>query len=252
MHRVVRLVGSLAGLGGALFIAPTPAGAGASAGEGPGATISVGTSAAGSSGGSPGEQGGDSRVGTASSASPWSCVYTYLALNNEGGMPLGGPMPGAWYSVTCDDRATGAQWTQTEWISSQPGGRPVGTMSARRSPRRRPASGELTGSASTSDPEQSLRHHRGQSADLALDRPIVVARRCGHCHRRFRLGHGGSDAGLGCMVHGGRRADGLFRTGHPLRRPAPGRWTDHLLLVPILAHLLAKPRPTGIRTTVPS
>lgn len=128
MHRVVRLLGSLAGLGSALIIAPTPAGAGVSAGEGPGATVSVGTSAAGSSGGSPGEQRGGSPVGTASSASPWSCVYTYLALNNEGGMLPGGPTPGAWYSVTCDDRATGAQWTQTEWISSQPGGRPVETM----------------------------------------------------------------------------------------------------------------------------
>ncbi len=37
-------------------------------------------------------------------------------------------MPGAWYSVTCDNRVTGAQWTQTEWFSSQPGAQPVGTV----------------------------------------------------------------------------------------------------------------------------
>ena len=129
MHRVVRLVVSLAGLGSALVVASTPAGAGASAGEGPGATISVGTSAAGGSGGSSGEQRGGSPTGTAASTSPWSCVSTYLALNNDGGTPPGGPTPGSWYSVTCDNRATGAQWTQTEWISSQSGSGPVGTMS---------------------------------------------------------------------------------------------------------------------------
>jgi hypothetical protein len=39
-------------------------------------------------------------------------------LNNEGGFPAGGPTPGAWYSVTCDDAATGAQVTQTVWITS--------------------------------------------------------------------------------------------------------------------------------------
>jgi hypothetical protein len=39
-------------------------------------------------------------------------------LNNEGGFPPGGPTPGAWYSVTCDDAASGAQVTQTVWITS--------------------------------------------------------------------------------------------------------------------------------------
>jgi len=128
VHRVVRVVGSLVGLGSALIIAPTPAGAGASAGEGPGSTISVGSSTAGGSAGSAGQQRSGAPVGNTSSVSPWSCIYTYLALNNEGGMPRGGPTPGAWYSVTCDDRATGAQWTQTEWISPQSGGQPVAAM----------------------------------------------------------------------------------------------------------------------------
>jgi len=49
--------------------------------------------------------------------SPWSCTSTYLALNNEGGFPPGGAQPGAWYSVTCVDVASGAQVTQTVWVT---------------------------------------------------------------------------------------------------------------------------------------
>ena len=93
---------------------------GASSGGG---TVSVG---AGSGSGSGGTQGGSSGGhpsggGGGTGGSPWQCTYTYLALNNEGGIPAGGPTPGAWYSVTCDDVAAGAQVTQTVWIaSSQP------------------------------------------------------------------------------------------------------------------------------------
>jgi hypothetical protein len=103
------------------MVAPTVAPAGAdpgSAGAGSGGgTVSVGAGSGSGSGGSPGGSGGGSSTGGGSGGSPWTCTYTYLALNNAGGFPNGGPIPGAWYSVTCDDIATQAQVTQTVWIT---------------------------------------------------------------------------------------------------------------------------------------
>ena len=89
--------------------------AAASGGDGPGGTVSVGAGSGSSSGGSPGVPGS---VGQGGGASPWTCTYTLLTLNNQTQVP-GGPTPGAWYSVTCVDSATGAQTTQTEWIPDQ-------------------------------------------------------------------------------------------------------------------------------------
>ena len=80
---------------------------------GPG-TIVVGAKGGGSGGS------GSSTGGSPGGSSPWECTYLDLVLNNEGGFPPGGPEPGAWYSVTCDNTVTGAQFTRTEWISSQP------------------------------------------------------------------------------------------------------------------------------------
>lgn len=77
-----------------------------------GATNGAGTPGSGASGGGLPGGGGESGSGS------WSCVYTYLAINNEGGFPNGGPTPGAWYSVTCVDPSTGAQVTQTVWVTS--------------------------------------------------------------------------------------------------------------------------------------
>jgi hypothetical protein len=96
--------------------------AGASGSDGPGGTVTVGAGSGGTQGGvpgAPGSGGGSSGQGT----NPWTCIYTDLVLNNEGGIAPGGPTPGAWYSVTCNDRLTGAQSTQTEWIPdlSSPG-----------------------------------------------------------------------------------------------------------------------------------
>jgi len=108
---------------GVLLMGPTAGTAVAdtgSAGAGSGGgTVSVGVGAGGGSGGSGGSSSGGGTGGGAGS-SPWTCTYTYLALNNQGGFPDGGPMPGAWYSVTCDDIATGAQVTQTVWITNPP------------------------------------------------------------------------------------------------------------------------------------
>jgi hypothetical protein len=97
--------------------------AAASGGDGPGGTVSVGAGSGGSSGGSPGVPGSGGQGG---GASPWTCTYTLLTLNNQTQAP-GGPTPGAWYSVTCVDSATGAETTQTEWIPNQAtaGGPPV-------------------------------------------------------------------------------------------------------------------------------
>lgn len=104
-----------------------PAGAdstGASAGNG---SISAGASSGATSGpgSSSGTSGGSSGGGATGSAG-WSCTSTYLALNNEGGSPAGGPLPGAWYSVTCVEAGGGVQVTQTVWItSSAPAPSPV-------------------------------------------------------------------------------------------------------------------------------
>jgi hypothetical protein len=46
-------------------------------------------------------------------------------LNNQGGFPDGGPQPGAWYSVTCDDLSTGVQVTQTVWVTKPPAAVPA-------------------------------------------------------------------------------------------------------------------------------
>ena len=99
-----------------------PAGAdtgSAGAGSG-GGTVSVGAGTGSDAGGNSGGSTGGNPSGGSGTASPWECTYTYLALNNEGGFPAGGALPGAWYSVTCDDTATGAQVTQTVWISGAP------------------------------------------------------------------------------------------------------------------------------------
>src|SRR5664280_1748914 len=111
--------------GCALLIAVSPrAGADTTGAGSGGGTVTVGAGAGrgtdGSSSGGGSSAGAPSGGGSAA-GSPWSCTYTYLALNNAGGFANGGPTPGAWYSVTCVDAASGVQVTQTEWItSSQP------------------------------------------------------------------------------------------------------------------------------------
>jgi hypothetical protein len=89
--------------------------AAASGGDGPGGTVTVGAGSGSSSGGAPGAPGG---AGQGGGASPWTCTYTLLTLNNQSQAP-GGATPGAWYSVTCVDSSTGAETTQTEWIPDQ-------------------------------------------------------------------------------------------------------------------------------------
>ena len=106
--------------------APVPAGADTTGAGAGGGTVTVG---AGSGAGAPGSGGGTGSDGPTGgtgggTGSPWTCTSTYLGLNNEGGFPPGGPLPGAWYSVTCDDRVTSAQVTQTVWIT---GGAPSST-----------------------------------------------------------------------------------------------------------------------------
>jgi len=92
--------------------------AAAAGGDSPSGTVTVGASAGGSSNGDPagttGAEGGES-----GNANPWQCVYTKLLLNDEGGIAPGGPTPGSWYSVTCANRVTGVNTTQTEWIAGQ-------------------------------------------------------------------------------------------------------------------------------------
>jgi len=112
---------------GSVLLGPGAGPAGAdtgSAGAGSGGgTVTVGAGSGSASGGSGGGSGGGSSGGSSGgsgSGSPWTCTYTILALNNQGGFPAGGPQPGAWYSVTCDDVATGAQVTQTVWVTNPP------------------------------------------------------------------------------------------------------------------------------------
>jgi len=99
-----------------------PAGAASNGGitgaGGGGGSVSVGAGWGSGSGGSSGSSGGRPPGGGGSSGSPWTCTYTYLTLNNEGGFPPGGAEPGAWYSVTCVDEATSVQVTQTIWVTS--------------------------------------------------------------------------------------------------------------------------------------
>lgn len=101
-----------------------PAGADSTGAGSGGGTVSVGAGSGGGaagggssgSGGSGGSGGGSTGSG-GGTPSPWSCTYTYLALNNEGGFAPGGPIPGAWYSVICVDVATAVQVTQTVWLT---------------------------------------------------------------------------------------------------------------------------------------
>jgi hypothetical protein len=104
---------------------PAAADTGSAGAGSAGGTVGVGAGSDSGSGGSGGGgSGGSSSGGGIGGSSPWTCTYTVLVLNNEGGFPPGGPQPGAWYSVTCDDIATGAQVTQTVWITNSPAGAP--------------------------------------------------------------------------------------------------------------------------------
>lgn len=98
-----------------------PSWAGASGGDGPGGTVTVGASGGGATGGGPASPGAPGSGG-GTPASPWTCTSMYLALNNQPGIPPGGPLPGAWYSVTCTDAATGIQTSQTVWLTTPPSG----------------------------------------------------------------------------------------------------------------------------------
>jgi len=62
--------------------------AAASGGDGPGGTVSVGAGSGSSSGGSPGVPGSGGQGG---GASPWTCTYTLLTLNNQSQAPGGNP-----------------------------------------------------------------------------------------------------------------------------------------------------------------
>ena len=109
---VVFLLGTaLAGLSGR-------AAADTSGASGGGGSVSVGVS---TGGGTPGQGGsgssGSGTGGPTSGSVGWTCTSTYLTLNNDGGFPAGGPLPGAWYSVTCVDSASGSQVTQTVWLT---------------------------------------------------------------------------------------------------------------------------------------
>ena len=103
---------------GALLLHPMPAGADSTGAGSGGGSVSVGASSGNGSGGSGGTGSGAPTGGSGSpGVSPWTCTYTYLTLNNQGGFANGGPTPGAWYSVTCVDMARGIQVTQTVWIT---------------------------------------------------------------------------------------------------------------------------------------
>ncbi len=119
---VVAVLGT--GIGAGTF--PASAGADSTGAGAGGGTVTVGAGSGGGSGGSGGVSGspGATPTGGGGAGSPWSCTYTYLALNNQGGFPPGGPQPGAWYSVTCVDAATAVQVTQTVWVT---GSAPAGT-----------------------------------------------------------------------------------------------------------------------------
>jgi len=123
LARTAALAVALSILTGCLVAAGTsgPAGGDSTGAGSGGGTVSVG---AGSGSGSPGSGGSSSGAGPGGGSgggSPWTCTYTDLTLNNEGGFPAGGPLPGAWYSVFCVDVSTGVQVTQTVWITgSQP------------------------------------------------------------------------------------------------------------------------------------
>jgi len=94
-----------------------PAGADSTGASSGGGTVSVGASSGAGSPGSTGAGGGNGG-GPSSQGGGWACISTYLALNNEGGSAPGGPLPGAWYSVTCTNKSSGSQVTQTVWLSA--------------------------------------------------------------------------------------------------------------------------------------
>jgi hypothetical protein len=116
---VIRLVVASALVAVVVGVVPQVAHAAASGGDGPGGTITVGASDGGTVGGEPGGP-GTGVGGGGSGPSPWLCTSTELTLNDEGGFAPGGPTPGSWYSVTCENVSTGASTTETEWIPDPP------------------------------------------------------------------------------------------------------------------------------------
>ena len=123
---LITLTAALLGIGAALAgpgAGPAAADTGSAGAGSGGGTVTVGVGSGSGSGGSGGGSSGGSTGGSSEGSggsSPWTCTYTILTLNNQGGFPAGGPQPGAWYSVTCDDVATGAQVTQTIWVTKPP------------------------------------------------------------------------------------------------------------------------------------
>ena len=206
---------------------PGPAGAdsgSAGAGSG-GGTVTVGAGAGSGTGGSSGGSTGGSSSGGSGTTSPWECTYTYLALNNEGGFPSGGALPGAWYSITCDDTSTGAQVTQTAWIT----GAPTATAAAVD-----PHALALQAEQSMSLPAPGLRLDpagiiRRRTCHLAVGRPGPLARRHGDRHGGRCVGDG---SGTSCgrhLDHGGRRPGRMRRSGRSVRAGPAGFLADYLL-----------------------
>ncbi len=96
---------------------PSPAFGAASGSDNGNGTVTVGVSDSGSATGTGGTSTGGG--GSSGGANPWTCTSTSLILNDEGGFAPGGPTPGGWYSITCNNGVTGASTTQTVWITSQ-------------------------------------------------------------------------------------------------------------------------------------
>ncbi len=118
MRRLLIILITLIGVVTLLALSAVPSFGAATGGDGPGGTVTVGASAGGSSGPVAGGPGG-AGVGNGASGTPWTCTYVKLVLNDEGGIAPGGPTPGSWYSVTCNNGSTGATLIQTEWIPDQ-------------------------------------------------------------------------------------------------------------------------------------
>ena len=116
---VVAWVGPMTGLGLVVItvMGQTAAFGAVTGGDSSNGTLTVGASDGGSTPGSPGAPGG--RGAGSGATGPWTCNATSLLLNDEGGFAPGGPTPGGWYSVTCENSITGASTTQTEWLTSQ-------------------------------------------------------------------------------------------------------------------------------------
>jgi hypothetical protein len=120
--RFVRVVVAVGSAIAWAIVIPTAAFGSLSGSDGPGATVTVGASDGGSSSGAApaaGDQGNGPNGTSGPGTNPWVCTYTELVLNDIGGFAPGGPTPGSWYSVTCANRLTGANTTQTEWIPDQ-------------------------------------------------------------------------------------------------------------------------------------